>query len=360
MKKRILRTLDLQYYCFVVDERPLCIWDIDLKKRSIDFLDSLDPEYYEFIADNALAVITKEEDEKNKQAQRAALLLRFTYSQALETHFALIMSAIQATRCVPAWINEYKTSELYNLVRKIINHKPILSHTDKESLSWQRIYEALFDCIVCEDTETKNAIRKAVANLWSQLGSDFLDEGFREEYNFIKHGFRAHSGGFYVAIGTTKKSGASSNNMSMLGKSNFGTSYLANRRIGDHKDHVILENNNRNWDPENIANKLRLISLSISNVVSALKLFNGSPANEVHIHWPKDINQIDGLLNKSNINGLASMSSIDAMVRPDFIDPFSKSQIIKNYKDGKFIGIKHVEFEDWRLDYIEEMEKNNK
>ena len=360
MKKRVLRTLDLQYYCFVVDDRPLCIWDMDLNKRSIDFLDSLDPEYYEFIADNALAVIAKEEDEKNKQAQRAALLLRFTYSQALETHFALLMSAIQATRCVPAWINEYKTSELYNLIRKIKNHTPILSHADKDILSWKNISEAFFVNIVCEDKEREIAIKEAFANLWSQLSFDFLDEGFREEYNFIKHGFRARSGGFNLAVGVTQKTGTASNAMTLLGKSNFGTSYLANRRIGDNKDHIILENNNRNWDPEHIANKLKLISLSISNVVSALKIFNGIPANEVRFHWPNDIDLINELLKNSKVFGVTSMSSFDVTIRPDFIDPFSKSQILTNFKEKRFLGVKHVEFEDSRLDYFDELDKKYK
>jgi hypothetical protein len=40
---------DLPYCFFVVDERPLCLWDDNVKQRSLRFLNSIEPSYFEYL-----------------------------------------------------------------------------------------------------------------------------------------------------------------------------------------------------------------------------------------------------------------------------------------------------------------------
>ena len=75
-------TPSIQNVSFLVDETPCCLWDTDIRQRNLDFLDSIDPGYFEHIAD--LHGESLEGDEK----QYAATALRVAYFQGLETLFA--------------------------------------------------------------------------------------------------------------------------------------------------------------------------------------------------------------------------------------------------------------------------------
>jgi hypothetical protein len=93
---------DLQYCFFVVDERPLCLWDNNIKQRNLRFLNSIDPSYFEYLYQLYANVINSAKEATDKDAQHPALAMRTAYSQALETLFALLFSAIQAHWCIPA------------------------------------------------------------------------------------------------------------------------------------------------------------------------------------------------------------------------------------------------------------------
>lgn len=85
--------IDIEYRVFLVDEKPYCVWDTNIKSKTLDFLESLDPGYYEFLANKHI----KGALSKNKKSSMySSLALRTAYSQALETLFALISSFIQA------------------------------------------------------------------------------------------------------------------------------------------------------------------------------------------------------------------------------------------------------------------------
>jgi hypothetical protein len=339
-------TLDLQYSFFLVDERPFCVWDIDLKKRSIEFLESLDPSYFEYVANINLQNIDDGDNARSKESQHAALAMRTAYSQALETLFALISASVQAPRCVPAWINLYRSYELRNVVDKIHNYKPLLSQIRFDVLEWSTISEITFQSLVVEDKEKEAAIKTGFSRLWSRFASDFLDEGFTDEYNSIKHGLRVRPGGFYIAMGPQNKPGQPAEKMTLFGKSDFGSGYLTADRIGDLKHHVQMKQHHRNWNPEDIAWGLHMASISISNVQSAIKVLNGIQPDQVQFHWPEDLSSLLEPWKRSRHIGVTSMSGFGVLIQPNFIEPFSKEKIIADYKEGKDVGIRHLVFRD--------------
>ena len=106
-----METVDFQYGFFLVGERPFCLWDQDINKLNSNFLNGIDPEYFEYLADTNFEKLG---DETEDIHQHAALAIRAAFSQGLETLFALIFASVQAPHCVPAWMNIYKTMNCTN------------------------------------------------------------------------------------------------------------------------------------------------------------------------------------------------------------------------------------------------------
>jgi hypothetical protein len=337
--------LDIQYRLFVVGERPFCIWGTEIRSLALEFLDSLDASYFEYIANTHLQHVS-EEQPREKESQFAALTIRTAYSQALETLFALLCAAIQAPQCVHAWIDNYQSRELYGLVRLIHTRQPVVSLLSAPSPTWNAIAEAVFESLVLEDKERESAIKKGFGNLWSRFASQFLDEGLSEEYNSIKHGLRVRPGGFSIAIGSEDQPSVSPPNkkMQIIGKSEFGSSYLASQKIGDTTHHLQMKRHYRNWSPEALCWSLHLVSLSIANIKAALRILNGIPATKVNFQWPTDSEAFQEPWKRSDQTGITSMSGFQVEMRPDFIDPFSKDEVLARYKAGKDAGVKRISF----------------
>jgi len=61
------------------------------------------------------------------------------------------------------------------------------------------------------------------------------------------------------------------------GQSDYGSSFLVKEKLLNHKHHFRLVKHHRNWDPEDLTWGLHLASMSIQNVISALKILNNVP-----------------------------------------------------------------------------------
>jgi hypothetical protein len=339
--------LDIQYRFFIVGERPLCVWGLDIKSDALEFLDNLDATYFEYIANSHIQNIT-EDKPYEKESQFAALAIRMAYSQALETLFALLCAAIQAPYCIHAWIDNYQSQELYTLVRKIHNWEPVETMLSVKRVTWQTISETIFESLVLEDKEKETEIKQDFENLWSRFASQFLDNNFSLEYNSIKHGLRVRPGGFYFAIGMEEKAGvaASKEKMQMLGKSDFGSYFLASKRISESNQHIEMRRYHRNWSPEDLFWGLHLISLSITNIKSALRIINGVPASDVKFTWAIDRNSYQEPWNRATQIGVTSVSGFQIDIKPDFITNFSKEEILARYRAGNGAGVKRLIFLD--------------
>lgn len=339
--------LDIQYRFFIVGERPLCVWGTDIKSLALEFLDNLDATYFEYIANTHSENII-EDKPREKESQFAALAIRTAYSQALETLFALLCAAVQAPYCIHAWIDNYQPRELYALVRKIHNREPVETLLSVKRVTWQTIAEAIFESLVLEEKEKEAAIKKDFGNLWSQFASQFLDNNFSDEYNSIKHGLRVRPGGFSIAIGAEEKPGvaAPKEKMQLLGKSEFGSHFLSAKKIGENAQHIEMKRHHRNWSPEDLCWGLHLVSLSIANIKSALRIINGIPATDVKFEWATDRDTFQEPWKRARQIGVTSMSGFQMDMKPDFITAFSKDEILARYRAGKDAGVKRLVFLD--------------
>ena len=137
------------------------------------------------------------------------------------------------------------------------------------------------------------------STLWYRFAGDYLNRNLIAEYNSLKHGFRVNPGGFNLMVGPDSTPGvaAPAERMTSLGSSEFGSSFNLIEGIGIEEDrrnstHFGLKTNSLNWDPEGKAMGLRLISISLNNILAYLKLLNGS-SEEVKLRYPCDESLFD-------------------------------------------------------------------
>ncbi len=104
--------MTLQNTIIVVNDEPYCIWEVDLEKRNLEFIEGIDVDYFEYL----LNLHLNAEDEK-----RAAIALRITLHHAVETFFSLLGAYIQAPDCAYAWVAKCHTEELRSLIKKVVD-----------------------------------------------------------------------------------------------------------------------------------------------------------------------------------------------------------------------------------------------
>ena len=75
-----MNTIDFRYGFFLVGERAICVWDHDIKKLNTDFLNGIDPGYFEYLADTHFERLGEGSEDTY---QYAALAIRTAFSQGL-------------------------------------------------------------------------------------------------------------------------------------------------------------------------------------------------------------------------------------------------------------------------------------
>lgn len=319
--------MSLQNTIIVVNEEPYCIWEIDLEKRNIEFIEGIDVGYFEYL----LNLHLNAEDEK-----RASIALKTTLHHAVETFFSLLGAYIQAPDCVYAWVAKCKNEELRFLVKKVTENDPdIFTKLIFEGISWESLAELIFQGYM-PNTERADSTKKLFAKFWGQLAHDFLDDKNIDEYNSLKHGFRVRSGGFSLAIGLQHERGTPppKDEMKSLGGSEHGTKFLRLEPIGGIKKSRNLRSRkvSLNWKVERIALQLQLVCMSITNIISALKIANGIEAEKCTFVRPTE----DGDFEKpwSFSPGVMSFS-MDYVIDETQVTPVAKDELIKIIKAHK-------------------------
>ena len=168
--------VDLECRYLMINQRPLCVWGTNIDKNNKDFIDSIDPDYFDYLRSIHSQAFDRDEIvDLDVQSQYAALSLRTAYSQSLETLFSLMFSTIQSPYCVPAWMNSYKNHELKNLVEKVHQGKePILSIHGSEKLSWSAIYDRFFQLILPQEMSFHLKLEKVLSRPGDILHLTFL------------------------------------------------------------------------------------------------------------------------------------------------------------------------------------------
>jgi hypothetical protein len=317
----------IQRIRFAVNETPYCFWSLDAIGQDLEFINKIDPRYFEHIAE------LHGESLEGDQKQYAAAAIRIAYSQGLETLFAFLCAVAQAPDCVMGWFLKYQNRDLYDVVRKINDRQAIYKKLRCDRVTWKKIAELVFSSLKTGDDEKDKAICDNFARLWRRFASDFLNKHHELEYNSIKHGLRAKLGGFYLALGAEDTPGvpAPADRMRVVGSSEFGSSFFVPERLHDARNFSV-SHQSLNWFPLNFLYALRLISISINNVIAFLKIYHGVPATDVNFSWLSDDATYDEPWSRStSITSMGWKSPISEQA----ITPLTKDEILSVYTEDK-------------------------
>jgi len=117
--------------------------------------------------------------------------------------------------------------------------------------------------------------------------------------------------------------------MRLIERSDFGSSFFVPDRITDNRNFGVRQQW-RNWQPENFVYGLILISISLQNIVSSLKVINGVKATEVEFSWPED--DVAFELPWKSVGGSMEFGEAD-VIRPEHITAFAKDDILDAYRE---------------------------
>ena len=280
----------MQSSVFAVNDEPYCLWEVDLAARTRAFLDGIDPDYFDYV----LQAHTNTEDEK-----RALVAIRLSLHHATETMFSLLGSFVQAPNCPYAWIAKCSNMELREFAERVSREDASLAtRLNIPSISWTSVSNAIFATYQPGTDRQKDTIG-CFAHLWGALAGELVNQVHVDEYNALKHGFRARPGGFALAVGVEPMYGVfpPDSEMKTLGQSAFGATFLKIESLGSTKGgrHIRSRQTSVNWSLERVVLLMQLVYMSINNIVSALKIVNGyapsacrflRPENDVDFEQP--------------------------------------------------------------------------
>lgn len=273
----------MQSSVFAVNDEPFCLWEVEPKRRVRSFLDGIDVDFFEYTLQTHLQT----EDEK-----RALVAIRFSLHHATEAMFSLLGAFVQAPDCPYAWIAKCSNSELREFTERVNRSDPqLISKLNIPVVNWHSVGTAVF-ATYQPGTERQMNTVKCFADLWAALTSELNNQAYVDEYNALKHGFRARPGGFTLAAGVEHEYGVPppASEMRTIGKSAFGASFLKIEPFGSVKGtrHIRSRQTSVNWSLERTILLHQLVHMSINNVVSALKVVNHYKPSECRFLRPEN------------------------------------------------------------------------
>ena len=352
---------EFQARLFAVNTTPYCIWDWGLAERNIEYLESLDPDYFDYIGRANLPHLGSDDP---RERRRAATAIRTAYHHGLESFFALLFATLQSPWCVPGWMQAYSPADLRDMAQMVDpGHSsrgaqreriralreellPYVWLRPRSFLRWESISRAVHR--LDADEEVAARMQGLFGNLWHGFARDLVNDSFVSEYNSIKHGLRAGFGGFYMLIGPESTPGepAPAEAMHSLGNSEHGSSFFTPRTFVEsvtQKDrkarpgygrgktsHFRIRQQALNWDPEGLCRALSLISASLHNVRTLALWLNGSHRSGLTFAIP-DEGTFQGPLGRSP--GIA-FNNMDSVVLEEDVRIFERDELEKAIKES--------------------------
>lgn len=120
----------------------------------------------------------------------------------------------------------------------------------------------------------------------------------------------------------------------MLGKSEFGTTFFRIESIGEGKGNRSLRSIriSLNWNIEKTILLLQLVSMSITNTTSALKIANGAQPGTCKFLRPQEDSDFEKPWSYSP--GVMSCN-MDFVISEDQVSSVTKSELLKILTDAK-------------------------
>jgi len=315
----------MNHFTFVVNDEPYCLWDPDPGMRTMEFLDSIDPGFFGYLAE-----VHTENLDSAEHKRRVATAARMAYLHGVETLMTLAGAAVQAPQAPYAWVALAKTDLLRAVIERISKGDQTL-HT--ELVQWDRTWSGLAKRVFSKCSEEggwQTTTAESFGRVWEIFAREFLDEINRLEYNSLKHGFRIRSSGVKIAVGMEYAYGVPppEEEMKYLGGSDTGSTFYAIERAGpDEAGNRSRRSRRRtvNWEPESLIRGLQVIDVSIRNIVSFLRIVNGARPSTIQFHRLEGVQDLAGLL-KDSIS--VRVSSFDTYIPDSEIPPTSKKELL--------------------------------
>jgi hypothetical protein len=315
----------MQQAIFAVGDEPYLLWEEDLSKRTRDFLEGLDPDFFSYV----LHAHMETEDEK-----RASVAIRLALHHATETMFSLLGAFVQAPDCPYAWIARCSNTELRGVVKRISEgDRTLLSKFKMTGMGWEPIASVLFSTFE-PGSERQRKVVDGFSRLWRGLAGELLTEVVIEEYNATKHGFRTRPGGFKIEFAAVKTPDVPPTDaeMTLLGESKFGAMfYKIEKMEGSGGRHLCSRQVATNWSLERDILLLQLAQLSIQNTVSALKIANKAPPSTCKFAWPSGDDDFSRPWTHSP--GVTNMT-FPSMVDPTAVPTVTKAELLKKLRQA--------------------------
>jgi hypothetical protein len=249
------------------------------------------------------------------------MALRGAYNHGLETFFTLVGAALQAPHIVPAWILKTQPGVVRDLVQGVQKGNKTPNLLRIADMSWERVAAALLSGFEADPAEFAR-VTGNFARLWRRFAQDFLQEFNRIEYNSYKHGVRAKAGpGFKFLVGKPGADGKSPTPEEMIpvggsDESAAGCSFFSLRPIdgapkSSEDPHFRLVRQSVNWNPAGAAAGLKLLGVSILNIVSGLRVRFGDPTEGILFGCPELDAQYDASwANAPGVNQLTAETPV--------------------------------------------------
>jgi hypothetical protein len=316
--------VDTAHFTFLVNDEPFCLWDPDPGKRTNDFLDSIDPGYFSYLAESHAEHLDSAEHKR-----RVATAARMAYLHGVETLMTLIGAAVQAPQAPYAWVSLAKTDLLRSVIDRISKGDTSL-HT--ELVHWDRTWEGLAQRVfsnTSEESGWQTTKANSFGHAWRIFGNQFLDDTNQQEYNSLKHGFRIGSSGFKIAFGLQHQHGVPPprEEMKYLGGSDNGSTFFVLERAGPDSPGTRSKRSRRrsvNWEPETMIRGLQVIDVSIRNIIAFMRILNGAQPSLCQFHYLEGVEDLSILLADSVS---VRSSSFDTLIPDSEIRATTKQEL---------------------------------
>ena len=215
---------------FRVIDQPYVIWSHDPAKENLDFLGSIDSDFYErtvqtfFLSDDGCLRFDSENNEARKDVSSLARLL---WNHGLETLVTLLGAYVQAPHAVHGFFLKCENKDCRKIAIYLLSgqipESNFLVQSEFDFLAFVRGIHARSPWV--DDEPTMGSFARALMEMLSEYDRD----DHRAEYNSIKHGLRARHGRSAIAFGLQESIGipASKESMRMLSDSRDGSHFLA-------------------------------------------------------------------------------------------------------------------------------------
>jgi len=115
--------------------------------------------------------------------------------------------------------------------------------------------------------------------------------------------------------------------MRPMGGSRFGSTFFVSERVGTSKHHIKTRRTSINWSPEALALRLSLslVSMSIANVIGALRCGLGADPNVVEFVRPDRLDAFDQV---GQTEPSSKSFTMDSIIRIDESDEMPKAELL--------------------------------